>query len=79
MLTNFTKMVHDSGGLAKVTCDFANEMYLRGHDVTLVYSDVQEGDFFYSLDANIKRYDLRHFRGEIIRYPLYLKIKREML
>ena len=79
MLTNFTKMVHDSGGLAKVTCNFANEMYLRGHDVTLVYSDVQEGDFFYSLDANIKRYDLRHFRGEIIRYPLYLKIKREML
>jgi len=54
ILANFTKMVNDSGGLAKVTCDFANEMYLRGHDVTLVYSDVQEGDFFYSLDANIK-------------------------
>ena len=38
MLANFTKMVEDSGGLAKVTCNFADEMYRRGHEVALVYS-----------------------------------------
>ena len=26
LLANFTKMVNDSGGLAKVNCAFANEM-----------------------------------------------------
>lgn len=37
LLTNLTKMVGDTGGLAKVACAFANEMYKRGHDVSLVY------------------------------------------
>ena len=45
LLANFTKMVADSGGLAKVTCALANEMKRRGHEVTLVYSDEQSGDF----------------------------------
>ena len=40
LLANLTKMVDDSGGLAKVTSAFANEMKRRGHDVALVYSDV---------------------------------------
>lgn len=43
----FNKMVGDTGGLAKVACAFANEMYKRGHDVSLVYSDVRKGDFYY--------------------------------
>lgn len=41
LLVNLTKMVGDSGGMAKVTCNFANQMKKRGHQVALVYSDVQ--------------------------------------
>lgn len=79
MLANFTKMVEDSGGMAKVTCDFANEMQRRGHIVTLVYSDEKEGNFFFKLNQGIAKYDLRHFRGESIAFPLRLKAKREIL
>ena len=45
LLANLTKMVDDSGGMAKVTCAFAHEMKVRGHQVSLVYSGVQTGDF----------------------------------
>lgn len=79
LVANLTKMVDDSGGLAKVTCTFSNEMKRRGHDVSLVYSDVQIGDFYYFLDKSIPCYDLRHFEGEKISYPWYLKVKRELL
>ena len=39
ILANFTKMVDETGGLAKVTSLFAYEMNKRGHQVTLIYSD----------------------------------------
>ena len=48
LLVNTTKMVNDTGGLAKVTCAFANEMYDRGHMVSLIYADERIGDFFLS-------------------------------
>ena len=32
LLANLTKMVGDTGGLAKVTAAFANEMQRRGHE-----------------------------------------------
>ena len=77
LLANLTKMVDDSGGLAKVTSAFANEMNKRGHQVSLVYSDVQTGHFYYPLDAGIPSYDIRHYKGRSIAYPWYLKLKRE--
>lgn len=77
LLANLTKMVGDSGGMAKVTCAFAHEMKVRGHRVTLVYSDVQTGDFYYPLDKDIPAYDIRHYKGKSISYPWYLKVKRE--
>ena len=77
LLANLTKMVDDSGGLAKVTAAFANEMKKRGHQVSLVYSDVQTGDFYYPLDEGIPAYDIRHYKGQTISYPWYLKVKRE--
>ena len=60
LLANLTKMVNDSGGLAKVTCEFANEMKRRGHEVSLVYSDVQTGEFYYPLHDGIPTMDIRH-------------------
>ena len=77
LVANLTKMVDDSGGLAKVTCEFSNEMKHRGHSVTMVYSDEKEGDFYYPIDEDIPCYDIRHFEGESIHYPWYLKVKRE--
>ncbi len=77
LLANLTKMVGDSGGMAKVTCNFANQMKKRGHQVALVYSDVQTGDFYYPIDSGIPLYDIRHYKGQSISYPWYLKLKRE--
>lgn len=77
LLANLTKMVGDSGGMAKATCAFAHEMKVRGHRVSLVYSDVQTGDFYYPLDKDIPAYDIRHYKGKSISYPWYLKVKRE--
>ena len=79
LLANMAKMVEDTGGLAKVTSAFANEMQRRGHTVSLVYSDVRKGDFYYPLDPGIPAYDVCHFKGQSIRFPWYLKVKREIL
>ena len=79
LLANMAKMVEDTGGLAKVTSAFANEMQRRGHTVSLVYSDVRKGDFYYPLNPGIPAYDVCHFKGQSIRFPWYLKAKRELL
>ena len=52
-------------------------MKKRGHKVSLVYSDVRTGNFFYPIDEEIQTYDIRHYQGQSIDYPWYLKIKRE--
>jgi glycosyltransferase involved in cell wall biosynthesis len=79
LLANMAKMVEDTGGLAKVTSAFANEMKRRQHAVSLVYIDVRKGDFYYPLNPGIPAYDLCHFKGQTIRFPWYLKLKRELL
>jgi len=79
MLANFAKMVNDSGGLAKVTIDFANEMIRRGHEVSLLYCDGRQGGFFYDLDEQVHVHDLCHQDGGYIRMPLWMKVKREVL
>ena len=79
LLANFAKMVNDSGGLAKVTCAFAKEMYERGHQVTLVYADDKEGKFFFDVPAGVQCYNLHHYKDKHIIFPLRYKIKREVL
>lgn len=79
MLANFAKMVNDSGGLAKVTVSFANEMVRRGHDVSLLYCDGHQGDFFYPLDSKVRAYNLCLQAGKYIKVPWWMKLKRELL
>ena len=80
LLANFTKMVNDSGGLAKVTCAFANEMIKRGHAVSLLSSDERKGDFFYSIDERVNCYNLKlSKKNGLTKVPLYLKAAREAL
>ena len=78
LIANFTKMVNDSGGMAKVTCNMANEFIKRGHSVSLIYSDDNVGNFYFPISAKVKCYDLRHIDGENIKFPIRLKIKREI-
>ena len=70
-------MVGDTGGLAKVTSAFANEMYRRGHQVSVIYADERSGDFFFPIDEDIKCYDVRLQNGKRIKYPILLRLKRE--
>lgn len=70
-------MVGDTGGLAKVTCAFANEMKARGHQVSLIYADERSGEFFFPIDEDIACYDARLQNGKRITYPLTLRLKRE--
>ena len=70
-------MVDDSGGLAKVTSAFANEMHNRGHDVNLIYADEKDGEFFYPIDKEVACYDARLQNGKRIKFPLFLRLKRE--
>lgn len=79
LLANLTKMVDDTGGLAKVTASFANEMNRRGHSVSLVYSDVRTGNFYYPVDMTVETYDLCHYEGKSKSIPLWYKLKRELL
>ena len=58
LLANFSKMVGDTGGAAKVNVAFANEMVRRGHTVTTIYTDDREGTFFYPLDERVAAYNL---------------------
>ena len=77
LLVNTTKMVGDTGGLAKVTSAFANEMHKRGHQVSVIYADERSGDFFFPIDEDIKCYDVRLQNGKRIKYPISLRLKRE--
>lgn len=79
LLVNTTKMVGDTGGLAKVTCAFANEMKKRGHQVSLIYADERSGEFFFPIDKDIAIYDIRNMDGNRIKFPLWLRLKREIL
>lgn len=78
LLVNTTKMVGDTGGLAKVTCAFANEMKKRGHQVSLIYADEKSGEFFFPIDKDIACYDVRFQDGKRIKYPVLLRLKREL-
>jgi glycosyltransferase involved in cell wall biosynthesis len=79
MLANFAKMIGDTGGAAKVFAAFANEMTRRGHEVSMVYSDDREGEFFYKVVDQVRTFNLRHYQGSDIRFPWQLKVKREIL
>lgn len=79
LLANFSRLAHDSGGLAKVNCLFANEMVKRGHEVSIVYTDPHEGEFFFPLDKKVKCYNLQHIYGTHYKIPWWMVAKREIL
>ena len=78
LLANFSKMVGDTGGAAKVHCSFANEMKRRGHDVAMVFCDDKIGKPFFPVDDGIELYNLQHYEDTNVVFPTYLKVKREI-
>ena len=80
LMANCTKMVHDSGGVAKVACAFSNAMIARGHKVELIYTDEKKGDFHFQISQDVKCSNLNIKEdGNIIKFPLHLRILREIL
>lgn len=79
LLANFSKMVGDTGGAAKVHCAFATEMARRGHEVTMVYADDRVGEPFFPLDKRVRVINLQHTYGVDVKFPRHLKLKREVL
>lgn len=79
LLANFSKLVDDTGGAAKVHCSFANAMKRRGHDVAMVYCDDKIGKPFFPVDDGIALYNLQHYEDTEIMFPKSLKVKREIV
>ncbi|MDE8714975.1 glycosyltransferase family 4 protein, partial [Veillonella atypica] len=49
------------------------------HSVSLVYSDVRTGNFYYPVDMAVETYDLCRYEGKSKSIPLLYKLKRELL
>lgn len=45
-----TYYVNMAGGVEKVTCNLANALVERGHEVTILYRDDKEGNPYFPLD-----------------------------
>lgn len=76
-----TYYVGMSGGVEKVTCQFANAMIKRGHHVTILYRDSREGSPYFYLDPNVKQHNILFEKGKQIisdKLPFPLRICREI-
>ena len=51
-------MINVVGGVEKVLTNFANAMINRGHEVLFAYCFGAKGEFYYSLNGEVKTYDL---------------------
>lgn len=76
-----TYYVGMSGGVEKVTCQFANAMIKRGHNVTILYRDSREGSPYFYLDPNVKQHNILFEKGKQVisdKLPFPLRICREI-
>lgn len=78
LISNLGKLYGEGGGTAKITSVMSNEFVRRGHDVSLVFADGREGEIFYKIDEKVRSYDLCKLDGHRIKYPVRLKIVREI-
>ena len=79
LTANTAGLVGATGGMEKVNCLFANEMSRRGHTVAMFHCDDKEGAPFFPLGSSVQCYNLQHYGGKHIKYPLCLRLKRELL
>ncbi len=81
LIAHFTAhWVQCSGGVEKVTVNFANEMVRRGHDVTILYLDRDEGEPYFPLSERVKTENIlykNHKRVISEKLPTKYRIYRE--
>ena len=72
--------VNMCGGVERVTCNLANALVDRGHEVSIIYRDWCEGEPYFPLDRRVKQYNiLFKDRSKVISetLPTHLRILRE--
>lgn len=77
-----TYYVNMAGGVEKVTCNLANALVERGHEVTILYRDRKEGNPYFYLDQRVKQYNILFENGNQIvseKLPVSLRMLREMV
>lgn len=77
-----TYYVNMAGGVEKVTCNLANALVERGHEVTILYRDDKEGEPYFPLDKRVKQHNILFENGQKIvseKLPLALRIMRELV
>lgn len=77
-----TYYVNMAGGVEKVTCNLANALVERGHEVTILYRDRKEGNPYFYLDQRVKQYNILFENGNQIvseKLPVPLRLLREMV
>lgn len=58
LIAHLENLAGQSGGLERVVCNFANEFMKRGHRVSIVKYESNDGRPFYPLDERVPLYNL---------------------
>lgn len=67
------------GGVEKVTCNLANAMTEKGHRVTVLYRDHQEGEPYFPIDHRVGQHNILFQDGvQVIPDKLPLRAEREV-
>lgn len=77
-----TYYVNMPGGVEKVTCNLANALVHRGHEVTILYRDDKEGQPYFPLDERVNQYNILFENGKKVvseKLPLPLRVARELV
>ena len=68
------------GGVEKVTCELANALVDRGHEVTVLYRDGKKGNPYFPLDNKVKQVNILYKGDKQViseNLPTRLRIMRE--
>lgn len=76
-----TGWVNVPGGVEKVTCNLANALYERGHEVCIFYRDRNEGNPYFPINPKINMVNILFSKGEKVisdKLPVRLRLMREV-
>ena len=77
-----THYVNISGGVEKATCEFANAMIAKGHEVSIIYIDNTEGNPYFPLSKDVRQFNILFHGGKRIlseKLPSSLRFAREVV
>lgn len=77
-----TNWVAMPGGVEKVTCELANALVDRGHEVTVLYRDGKKGNPYFPLDNKVKQVNILYKDDKQVipeNLPTRLRIMREVI